>query len=286
MKEVIERTVVLPENQSFIIRQIELKNNKGVIHHHSNKYELNFIINARGRRFVAGNISNFWPGDLLFMAPEVPHCWEIDNKEDDPMAITIHFKEDFFETISNHIPELSFLQELLNKSKYGLHLKGAEKSKLKKYFSGIMNGESSFDNFIRVLELLKYIAQLEDYETLEVAEFNWDNDLPQNQRLKKIYEYVFFNFKDSIKLKEVSSLIGITEGAFCSFFKKNTKRTFSHFIKEVRIGYACKLLKEDEDMSISQICFDCGYNNFANFNRQFREITRMSPKEYRKKMSV
>jgi AraC-like DNA-binding protein len=82
----------------------------------------------------------------------------------------------------------------------------------------------------------------------------------------------------------VASQVGITEGAFCSFFKKSTKKTFSHFIKEVRIGYACKLLSEDEDMSISQICFESGYNNFANFNRQFREIAGTNPKTYRERL--
>ena len=282
--EVIERTVVLPENQSFIIRQIELKNNRGVIHHHSNKFELNFIVDALGRRFVSGNISNFWPGDLLFMAPGVPHCWEIDNKEDDPTAITIHIKEEFLETALNHIPELDFIKELIKKSHRGLHLKGYDREKLLGLFNGLMHYDSSFDSFIRVLEILKFISQIEDAEPLEVAEFNWNTDLPQNQRLKKVYEYVFFNFKDSIRLNEVAAQVGITEGAFCSFFKKSTKKTFSHFIKEVRIGYACKLLSEDNDMSISQICFESGYNNFANFNRQFKEITGTNPKTYRDRL--
>lgn len=279
--DVIERTVVLPENQSFIIRQIELKNNRGVIHHHSNKYELNFIIDAVGRRFVSGNISNFWPGDLLFMAPGVPHCWEIDNKEDEPRAITIHFKDEFLDSALNHIPELGFIRELLKKSRNGLHLKGYNRARIEELFSGLMNQEGSFESYLGVLEILKFISQIEDTETLEVAEFNWDKDMTQNQRLKKVYEYVFFNFKNSIKLNEVASQVGITEGAFCSFFKKSTKKTFSHFIKEVRIGYACKLLSEDNDMSISQICFESGYNNFANFNRQFKEITGTNPKAYR-----
>jgi len=282
--DVIERTVVLPENQSFIIRQIELKNNRGVIHNHSNKYELNFIIDAVGRRFVSGNISNFWPGDLLFMAPGVPHCWEIDNKEDEPRAITIHFKNEFLDSALNHIPELGFIRELLKKSRNGLHLKGYNRARIEELFNGLMNQEGSFESYLKVLEILKFISQIEDTETLEVAEFNWDTDLPQNQRLKKVYEYVFFNFKNSIKLNEVASQVGITEGAFCFFFKKSTKKTFSHFIKEVRIGYACKLLSEDNDLSISQICFESGYNNFANFNRQFKEITGTNPKTYRYRM--
>jgi AraC-like DNA-binding protein/quercetin dioxygenase-like cupin family protein len=279
--EVIERTVVLPENQSFIIRQIDLRNNKGIIHSHSNKYELNYIVDGFGRRFVAGNIANFTPGDLLFMAPGIPHCWEIDNKEANPTAITIHFKEDFLEKALSTIPELGFLKNLLKKSESGLHLKGADNTKVLRLLRDLMTIESSYRSLVQVLDILKFIANIEHEETLKIAEFKWDTDLPQNHRLKKIYEYVFFNFKENIRLNEAASIIGITEGAFCVFFKKNTKKTFSNFIKEVRIGYACKLLSEDNDMTISQICFDSGYNNFANFNRQFKEIAKVSPKEYR-----
>jgi AraC-like DNA-binding protein len=102
--------------------------------------------------------------------------------------------------------------------------------------------------------------------------------------MKKVYEFVFYNFQKNIKLHEVASLVGLSEGAFCAFFRKSTKKSFTGFIKEVRIGFACKLLHEDTDRPISQICFESGYNNFANFNRQFREITKVSPKEYRQRI--
>jgi AraC-like DNA-binding protein len=258
-----------------------LKDNQGVIHCHNNKYELNYIIDAVGRRFVSGNIGNFGPGDLLFMAPGVPHCWEIDNKDEVPQAITIHFQNEIFDETIQNIPELGFIKDLLRKSQRGLHLKQYNKGKLMDLFQESMHSQSSFNGFILVLEILKFISQIEDSETLEVAEFNWNTDLPQNQRLQKVYEYVFFNFQNSLKLSEVASKLGLTEGAFCAFFKKSTRKTFSHFVKEVRIGYACKLLREDHDKPISQICFDSGYNNFANFNRQFKEISGLNPKAYR-----
>jgi YesN/AraC family two-component response regulator len=279
--DVIERQIFLPEHQSFVIRQIELKDNQGVIHSHRNKYELNYIIDAVGRRFVSGNIANFSPGDLLFIAPGVPHCWEIDNKEEQPQAITIHFKKELLEQAVKYVPELAFIKDLLRRSTRGLHLKNYDKAKLMEHFQGSMQSQNPFNSFINVLEILKFISLIKDAETLEVAEFNWDTEHPQNQRLQKVYEYVFFNFKDSLKLSEVASTLGITEGAFCAFFKKSTRKTFSHFVKEVRIGYACKLLSEDYDRPISQICFDSGYNNFANFNRQFKEITGLNPKAYR-----
>jgi len=278
--EIIERTVVLPENQSFLVRELELKDNKGIIHTH-NKYELNFIVDAIGRRFVSGNISRFLPGDLIFMAPGVPHCWEIDNKEINPKAIVIHFNREFFEQFIMNVPEFLFLQQLVKKSNYGLFIKGGNLQTIQNMLNELLHSESSFESILQILKLLKYIALVNDYQTLENPDFQWDPSLPQNNRLKKIYEYVFFNFRGEIRLNEVSSLVGITEGAFCAFFKKNTKKTFSNFIKDVRIGYACKLLKQDADKPISEVCYDSGYNNFANFNRQFREITGISPKDYR-----
>jgi len=278
--EIIERTVVLPENQSFLVRELGLKDNKGIIHMH-NKFELNFIVDAIGRRFVSGNISRFLPGDLVFMAPGVPHCWEIDNKEINPKAIVLHFNREFFEQYIMNVPEFLFLQQLVKKSKYGLCIRGGDLQTIQNMLTDLLNSESSFESILQILKLLKYIAHVNDFQTLENPDFQWDPSLPQNNRLKKIYEYVFFNFRSEIRLNEVSSILGITEGAFCTFFKKYTKKTFSDFIKEVRIGYACKLLVQDTDKLISDVCFDSGYNNFSNFNRQFKEITGISPKEYR-----
>ena len=198
------------------------------IHTH-NKYELSFIVDAIGRRFVSGNISRFLPGDLVFMAPEVPHCWEIDNKDINPKAIVVHFTREFFEQYIMNVPEFLFLQQLVKKSTYGLFIKGGDVQAIQGMLTKLLTLKSGFDGLIKILKLLKYIAHLNDYQTLENHDFQWDPSLPQNYRLKKIYEYVFFNFQGEIRLNEVSSLVGITEGAFCAFFKKNTKKNFFRF---------------------------------------------------------
>ena len=280
--EVLQRKILIPDNQSFLIREVELKNNRGVIHTHES-YELNFIIDAYGRRFVSGNISNFIPGDLLFMAPGVAHCWEIDNKEINPKAFTIHFKKDFFEMALNSIIELEFISSLIKKSKMGLFVKGVNYQNIFSLLSELYNTDNKLEKIIKILKIFRLIASSSDIQILANQQFTWDEDLPQNQRIKKVYEYVFYNFKKDIRLSEVASIVGLSEGAFCAFFKKSTKKTFFEFIKEVRIGYACKLLNSDKDQPISSICFESGYNNFANFNRQFRELKNESPKQYREK---
>jgi AraC-like DNA-binding protein len=278
--EIVQRAIYMPDNKSFIVREVDLTNNRGVIHTHQ-KYELNFIVDARGKRFVAGNISNFSPGDLTFMAPGIPHSWEIDNKEIFPKAMTIHFNNDFFDNLSQ-FDELGFLQKLKKKSRQGLFVKGIQIEKINLLFDEIITNKP-FDKLINVLKLLRYINDIEEYKLLSNAEYNLDVDNPKNKRIKTIYDYVFHNFQRNIKLSEIASLIGLSDGAFCAFFKKSTKKTFFAFLKEIRIGFACKLLIEDLDKPVSDICFESGYNNFTNFNRQFKEITGVSPKEYRER---
>ena len=71
----------------------------------------------------------------------------------------------------------------------------------------------------------------------------------------------------------------MSTAAFCRYFKEKTGKTFINFVNEMRIAYACKLLIEGR-MSISQICFECGFNNLANFNRSFKKITGHTPSVY------
>jgi AraC-like DNA-binding protein len=282
--QAIENKVLFPNNQSYYLKVADLKNNKGIIHTH-NAYELNFIVDAIGKRFVAGYISNFRPGDFVFMSPGVPHCWEIENKDINPTAFTLYIKNDFFNENLLTIPELDFLNFLIKKSGQGIYINSHDNQLIISQFNEIKNCENSFQNLINILSLFKRISSYDIKKIPGNAEYVWNADSPNNFRIKKIYEYVFYNFKNEIKLNEVSSLIGLSEGAFCVFFKNNTKKTFSNFLKEVRIGYACKLLHSDIDRPISDVGFDCGYNNLANFNRQFKEVTNITPKDYRKKIS-
>ncbi len=72
----------------------------------------------------------------------------------------------------------------------------------------------------------------------------------------------------------------MTKSAFCHYFKKRTRKNFSRFVNEMRVGHASKLLVET-DNSISEICFQSGFRNLSNFNRRFKEINSLSPQEYR-----
>jgi AraC-like DNA-binding protein len=73
----------------------------------------------------------------------------------------------------------------------------------------------------------------------------------------------------------------MSPAAFCRFFKSKTNRTLIDFVKEVRIGHAAKLLLEG-DHNVTEACYHSGYNNLSNFNKHFKDIKGMSPRDFLK----
>lgn len=280
----LRHRIVVPESHSFQINKQYQKQNTDIIHSHKN-FELNYVVNGRGRRFIGGNISIFGPGDLVLMGPDLPHCWEVDTPDEKYISITIHFKEDLFDSRLFRIPEFNSLQKLLEKSRYGIYFKNIDVIEIEKSLEELRQMQG-YASMIQMLKILGDLTEVVDAHTISTADYNGDMNHFESVKINRVYEYVFRNFRQEVRLRDVAAEASLSESSFCTYFKKRTKKTFSTFLKEIRIHYACKLLSDNPERNIAQICFESGYNNVANFNRQFRDVTDMSPREYRMKYSV
>lgn len=141
---------------------------------------------------------------------------------------------------------------------------------------------SALDDFERVIELfsiLKLLSEDQQYELLASPSYIRSIEGGQNKRMEKVYQYVMDNFQQSISLEEIANVANMNPAAFSRYFKRITHKGFSYFLNEIRIGYACKLLSEEE-YNIAQISFDSGFNNLSNFNKQFRSYLKITPSEY------
>ncbi len=279
MEYVFEK-INVPNKHSFVVHEIELAEREVKIHSHKN-YELNFLVSGAGRRIVGNNISSFESNDLVLLGPEVPHCWEVleSDKDNPPKCITIHFYENLIRSDFFNIPELEEVEGLLKDANRGISFKGSKAKEIKKTLCQMVNLKG-LDSYIELLKVFNKLLKNTDREYLSdstVYSTNFSKDLGQ---INKIYEYVFINIEEGIKLKEAADLINMAPGSFCRYFKKKTKLTFMEYVKKVRIGLAAKMLVETEK-SITQICYDSGYNNLANFNFYFKSIMGSTPSEYR-----
>jgi AraC-like DNA-binding protein len=245
-------------------------------------FELNYITSGSGKRIVGNSISSYAEGDLVLLGPNIPHCWEVleTGSESPPECIVTHFYENIISSDFFNIPELEDVVHLLKNAGNGIWFRGKKTEKvgqtLKKMVT--LNG---MERYIELLKVFNLLLQIEDREILALPSSlpnSYDKD---HDQINKIYEYVFNNIQSGIKLKEASELVFMEPGSFCRYFKKKTNQTFMDYVKNVRIGIAAKLLSET-DKQITQICYECGYNNLANFNHYFKVIMKKTPSEYRK----
>jgi transcriptional regulator GlxA family with amidase domain len=106
-----------------------------------------------------------------------------------------------------------------------------------------------------------------------------------NDRINSVFNYVKDHFQEPIALEEVSNLVSMTTPSFCRYFKKITNKTFTAFVNEYRLVHASKLLAE-KPMSISEISFESGFNNFSHFNKSFKAYTGKSASQYRQELKT
>ncbi len=277
--EFVFEKIHVPNKHSFISRKLPLKSNDNV-HSHKN-FELNFITSGSGRRIVGDHISGFEAGDLVLMAPDLPHCWEVQEGESQKaFCIVTHFSEDIVSSDSFKMPELEKVVDLLKQSKRGLRFKIENDAKIRCILETMTRLEG-LEYYIQLLKLFKVLLKIKDTEKLSNPidqEVVFSKNL---EKINKVYAYVFQNIQEGVKLEEASAMLHMAPSSFCRFFKKKTDLTFMEYVKRVRVGIAAKLLAET-DKQITQICYESGYNNLANFNYYFKNIMGKTPSNYRR----
>lgn len=279
--EIIYEKIFVSHNYSFITRKLQLASNAAKIHSHRN-FELNYIASGSGKRIVGNSISGYTKGDLVLLGPHIPHCWYNLETEQDSIAecIVTHFNENLISSDFFNIPELEQVVTLLKNSSNGIWFKGKKTEKVGLALKKMVTLKG-LERYIELLKVFYLLLQIEDRENLALPSSPPNSFDTDHDQINKIYEYVFNNIQTGIKLKEASALVFKEPGSFCRYFKKKTNQTFMDYVKNVRIGLAAKLLAET-DKQITQICYECGYNNLANFNHYFRVIMKKTPSEYRK----
>ncbi len=279
--EIIYENIFVPHRHSFITRKLQLDPSSHKIHSHKN-FELNYITSGSGKRIIGNSISSFTPGDLVLLGPDIPHCWDILEFEDDfpPQAIVTHFYENIISSDFFNIPELENVVNLLKDSANGIWFTGKKTEKVGEVLNKMVTLKG-LDLYIELLKVFNLLLEIEEREHLALPS-SMPNTYDKDQNnINKIYEYVFRNIRTGIRLKEAAALVYMEPGSFCRYFRKKTHKTFMDYVKSVRIGIAAKLLAET-DKQITQICYECGYNNLANFNHYFKTIMKKTPSEYRK----
>lgn len=284
MKPLLEKSIE-SLNQSFLVKRLEEPFFDPNWHFHPH-YQLFTVIRGTGTRFIGDDIRHFEEGDTVFLGPNMPHLWRSDRnyfeKESQLQTegIVVYFKEDFLGNDFFEKPEMFDIKSFLKNSERGLDLTGTLGTEMLIDLKKLL-GLTGFEGISKLLNILHKLSITDDYQYISSSNYTNTHKISETERMRIVHEYVLKHFKENINLSTVASLSNMTEAAFCRYFKSRTNKTFSDFVKEIRIGNACKIL-QNEQKSISQICYESGYNTVSNFNNQFKSLKGISPLQYQK----
>jgi AraC-like DNA-binding protein len=252
------------------------------IHNHE-VFELNFVEHASGVRRIVGDSSEIIDDyDLvLITSPDLEHVWEQNNcKSEEIREVTIQFDMDFSDEGFMGRNPFNSMRKMLNEARKGLCF---PLSAIMKVYSLIDTLSVVKDGFYAVQQFLTILYELSKCEgarTLATSSYAKVDVESDSRRVLKVKNYINKNYMEEIRLNTLADLAGMSSSAFSRFFKLHTGKNLSDYIIELRLGFASRALV-DTSRSISEISFDCGFNNLSNFNRIFKKKKGCSPSEFR-----
>jgi AraC-like DNA-binding protein len=248
--------------------------------HFHPEFELTFIVAPNGTRRVGNHVGDFEGSDLVFIGSNIPHLNFDYGIKTEYEKVVLQIKEDFFKNDFITTPELASIYQLFENSKKVICFHGTVKDKIGKRLQKI-HLLSHFEQFIEVLSLFQILASSHEMIFLHDKPFENLYNNKEQLRLKVVYKFIEENYQRAVSIEEISYLTHLSKAAFCRYFKKMTRLTFTEFLNQYRIEQAKRLLKSDKN--VTETCYECGFESLSYFNRIFKKVVGQNPIQFKKK---
>jgi AraC-like DNA-binding protein len=276
--------ISLPRENSFAVNLYSHSKFPGLWHFHE-EVELTLILKSTGTRFVGNSIEPFEEGDLCLLGKNLPHTWRNHDSYsqapgiDMAQALVIQFREEFLGSEFFQTCELAAIKQLLDTAaSRGLVVHGETRRKISMLMMELRQSKSA-QRIIALLNILNVLSASPDLVPLADLAYTTQAAFPSDQRLTRVYQYIINNFRDDITLTQVAEVASMTPTSFSRYFKTRMRLSFTDFLIDLKITYACKLLAR-YDINQAQACFEAGFKNISNFNKHFKRLLKSTPKKY------
>jgi AraC-like DNA-binding protein len=250
--------------------------------HHHPECELTLTLNSRGWRFIADHIGPYDSHDLVLVPPEVPHTWASASAIDESaphVAIVIWFTEPWALRLADTCPEYSSLRKLLERAAGGLSFPSHAGRMMESRLPGLLSNSARG----RLRTALDVLTELSESDAVPLATPQKAAPITANEsaQLRRILDLLHERFSEQIRVRDLCAVGNLSERSLHRLFVRHVGENMTDYLVRLRIGRACMWLVET-DRPVSVIAADAGFSNLSNFNRRFRTVRHMSPKDFRR----
>ena len=282
MNKVFTEITRLSEKDCFYIVERHKTEFTYPLHQHK-EFELNFIERGKGvRRIVGDSVEEIGDYELVLIGGEdLEHVWEQGRcKSKDIREITIQFSGDIFGEGLLSKNQFASIRRMLKRADHGLAFSLPSIMKVYSTLDTIADESERFVQFLKFMYILYELSVSDEARILASSSFAHTERSTESRRVQKVKQYINDHYNEPLKLADLADLVGMSPVAFSRFFRQRTGRTLSDYIVDIRLGFAARMLV-DSSRNISEICYECGFNNLSNFNRTFKAKRNYTPRDFR-----
>jgi len=242
--------------------------------HFHPQLELVYIEGADGTRHVGDHVSGFKQSDLVLIGSNIPHL-NFDYGIKVPYEkIVVHMNPKIMAGSWGQLPEFTAVEQLLADSIYGIAFSKPMQNQVASSLKSLAD-LAPFHQLLSLMEVLQTLSTDGGLIKLHDKPVVNPNSIKEQRRIKLVYQYIEEHFQTKIDLQQVADLCCLSKEAFCRYFKKMTRLTFTAFVNHYRIDHAKRLLMQGA--TVTQSAFSSGFESLAYFNRIFKRVTGMNP---------
>lgn len=265
-------------------KHAEKANSRAHLWHYHPEIELVFIKGGAGKRQIGSHVSYYTNGDLILIGSNLPHCGFTNEQTGNQNETVIQIKPEFLGDLFFKAPEMKKIQNVLSQAKAGIAFGGETKKRIGEQIE-MMENQLPLERLLTLLNILDALDSSDDYTVLNADGFSLELYATDSDRINVVFNYVKDHFQEAIAIDEISSMVSMTTPSFCRYFKKISNMTFTTFVNEYRLVHASKLLAE-KPISINDVCYESGFNNFSHFSKSFKQYTGKSASQYRNEHKI
>lgn len=255
--------------------------------HYHQEYELVLYRHTEGQLFAGNYHGRYSHNSLALFGPHLPHTATLDQcTGPEPVTYVLWFGQEWIQQVLAAMPSLHRVGELLVRAGQGIS------------FPTVL-GEAVFQRIEslhsrpeaeRTLEVLMILANLADSSSVQtlnptlVPGVLTDGDRTQAVRIRRLMDYVERHYREPLTVAAVSQALNLSPSTLRRLFERHFRESFSEHLKQYRIGKACEYLV-NSDTPVALIAEQVGFQNLSNFNRQFRQVKSMTPRQFRQQFN-
>lgn len=250
--------------------------------HHHPEYELTLTLNSRGLRFVGDNVGEYEDADLVLLGSNLPHTWasrQAIRPNEPHVALVLWFDPTWAETLTSGFEEFRAVKDLLARAKRGVHFPASVALDVREHYEALFK-QPPVDRLLGLLALLNRLAFERAGRPLASEVLRPRQLVDNRERIDRVLSHIHAHYAHPVSLTDLADVAALSESGLHRMFRKHVRQNVSDYITRIRIGDACARLAGTEQ-PVAFIAEAVGYGTLANFNRQFKRSTSLTPREYR-----